>query len=80
MPNTRMMVMLASLERLMTEERKAVHEAIIGQQAIPVGLAYPAIPANYIHKLNLQCIGDADYVLLVVGQEYGPVTDRKSVV
>jgi len=76
MSESRMMVMVASLERHLEDERKIVHEAILGQGALPVGLAYPAIPANYIHKLNLQCISDADYVLVLVGSEYGALTEK----
>jgi hypothetical protein len=71
-----MMVMIASLERGLTEQRKVLQEAILGQNALPVGLAYPAIPANYIYKLNTQCIADADYVLMLIGTEYGALTDK----
>jgi hypothetical protein len=76
MSDSRMMVMVASLERHLQEERKILNEAIVGQQGLPVGLAYPAIPANYIFKLNLQCISDADYVVLLLGSEYGALTDK----
>ena len=76
MTDSRMMVMVASLERNLQEEHKILLEAIVGQRGIPVGLAYPAIPANYIYKLNLQCIADADYVFLLIGTEYGALTDK----
>lgn len=76
MSDSRMMVMVASLERHLEEERKILQEAILGQGAIPVGVAYPAIPANYIYKLNLQCVNDADYVVLLIGCEYGALTDK----
>lgn len=69
-----MMVMVASQERHLTEERKIIQEAIVGQGGFPVGMAYPSVPANYIHKLNLQCVADADYVLLLIGTEYGALT------
>jgi hypothetical protein len=74
--NNRMLVLLGSLERNLFEERKIVSEAIFGQGGIPNGLAYPAVPENYIHKLNLQCLDDANYVLLLVGSEYGALSDR----
>lgn len=76
MSDSRMMVMVASLERHLQAERKTLSEAIIGQNAVPVGLAYPSIPANYIYKLNLHCLNDADYVVLLIGDEYGALTDR----
>jgi hypothetical protein len=76
MSESRMMVMVASLERDLLEERKVLQEAIVGQNALPVGLAYPAFPANYIYKLNTQCISDADYVCLLIGTEYGALTDK----
>ena len=76
MSERRMMVLVAALERHQDSERKVVQEAIVGQGAVPVGLAYPAIPANYIHKLNLHAMADADYVLLLIGTEYGPLTER----
>lgn len=69
-------VMLASLEREMLSSRRVVQEAIHTLQCLQIGLAYPAIPANYIHKLNLQCITDCDYVLLLIGHEYGPLDDK----
>lgn len=76
MSDSRMMVMVASLERHLEEERKILTEAIIGQNGLPVGLAYPPIPANYIYKLNMQCISDADYVMLLIGTEYGALSDQ----
>ena len=76
MSESRMMVMVASLERHLEEERKILNEAIVGQNGLPVGLAYPAIPANYIYKLNLQCIQDADYVVILLGTEYGALSDK----
>jgi len=76
MQESRMMVMVAALERDQETERKIVQEAILGQGALPVGLPYPAIPTNYIHKLNLHVMADADYVLLLIGTEYGPLTER----
>lgn len=71
-----MLVMLASLERNLSEERKIVSEAIFGQGGIPTGLAYPSVPENYIHKLNLQCLDDSNYVLLLIGSEYGALSER----
>ena len=71
-----MLVLLASLERNLFEERKIVSEAILGQGGIPNGLAYPSVPENYIHKLNLQCLDDANYVFLLVGSEYGAMSER----
>jgi len=76
MQESRMMVMVAALERNQETERKVVQEAIHGQGGVPLGLPYPAMPTNYIHKLNLQCMADADYVLLLIGTEYGPLTER----
>ena len=76
MSDSRMMVMVASLERHLSEERKILTEAIAGQNSIPVGLAYPPIPANYIYKLNQQALNDADYVVLLIGSEYGALTDK----
>ena len=76
MTDSRMMVMVGSLERHLQEEHKILLEAIVGQRGLPVGLAYPAIPANYIYKLNLQCLTDADYVFLLIGSEYGALTDK----
>ncbi|MDX1343498.1 MAG: DUF4062 domain-containing protein [Reinekea sp.] len=76
MTDSRMMVMVASLERHLQAERKILDEAIMGQRGIPVGLAYPPIPANYIFKLNQQSISDADYVFLLIGSEYGALTDK----
>lgn len=71
-----MLVLLASQERNLFEERKIVSEAIFGLGGIPNGLAYPPVPENYIHKLNLQCLEDANYVFLLVGSEYGALSDR----
>lgn len=76
MSESRMMVMVASLERHLEAERKILFEAIIGQNGIPVGIAFPAIPANYIYKLNQKCLNDADYVVLLIGDEYGALTDK----
>ncbi|WP_320824371.1 DUF4062 domain-containing protein [Reinekea sp.] len=76
MQDSRMMVMVAALERDQEAERKVVQEAIVGQGGVSVGMPYPAIPTNYIHKLNLHCMADADYVLLLIGTEYGPLTER----
>ena len=74
--NARMMVMVVSLERQLQKERQILFEAIVGQKAIPVGLPYPPVPVNYISKLNTQCLADADYVLLLIGTEYGALTDK----
>ncbi|MEJ2042501.1 MAG: DUF4062 domain-containing protein [Reinekea sp.] len=68
--------MVVSLERHMEEERKILFEAVVGQHGIPVGLPIPAIPANYIYKLNSRCVAEADYVLLLVGTEYGALSDQ----
>lgn len=76
MSDRRMMVMVVSLERHLEEERKVLFEAIAGQRGIPVGLPFPAIPANYIFKLNSQYISDADYIFLLMGNEYGALTDK----
>ena len=70
------MIMVASLEREMHAARKTVFEAIFGMSGIPVGLAYPLTPANYLLKLNQQCITDADYLLLIIGEEYGALSDK----
>lgn len=76
MSDTKSMVMVASLERHLEEERKVIYEALVGMSAIPVGLAYPPMPANYIQKLNQQCIADADYVFILLGSEYGALTEK----
>jgi hypothetical protein len=76
MQNNRMMVMVASLERHLENERKIIYEAIVGQSAIPVGLSFPSMPANYLLKLNNQCLIDSDYLFLLIGKEYGPVTEK----
>jgi len=76
MQNYRMMVMVASLERHLENERKIIYEAIIGQSAIPVGLSFPSMSANYLLKLNNQCLNDADYLFLLIGKEYGPITEK----
>ena len=60
----------------MEESRQVLFEAVLGQGGIPVGLPYPSIPTNYIHKLNSQCLADADYILLLLGNEYGALTEK----
>lgn len=74
--DTRNMVMIGSLQRHLEAELRVLHEAVVGQRAIPVGLSYPTLPANYIHKLNLQTLADADYLMLLIGTEYGAVSDK----
>ncbi|MFQ3229280.1 DUF4062 domain-containing protein [Reinekea sp.] len=76
MQNNRMMVMVASLERHLETERKIIYEAIVGQSGIPVGLSFPSMPANYLLKLNNQCLNDADYLFILIGKEYGPITEK----
>ncbi len=76
MSERRMMVMLASLERNLVKERRIITEAILGQGGLKVGLSYPALPANYLHKLNLTCLDDSDYVVILLGNEYGSLTPQ----
>lgn len=68
--------MVVSLQRDLEDQRKIIFEAIIGQQGLPVGLAYPDMPVNYIHKLNLQLLAAADYVVVLLGRNYGAVSDQ----
>lgn len=76
MQTNRVMVMVASFERHLEAERKVIYEAIVGQQGFPVGISFPSMPANYLLKLNAQCLADADYLFLLLGKEYGPVTEK----
>ncbi|MDN3649276.1 DUF4062 domain-containing protein [Reinekea marina] len=76
MQTNRVMVMVASFERHLEAERKVIYEAIVGQRGLPVGLSFPSMPANYLLKLNAQCLADADYLFLLLGKEYGPVTEK----
>lgn len=74
--NSRVMVKVASLERQMEAKRQIIYEAVIALGGIPVGLPFPALPANYLLKLNQQCLADADYLFLLVGSEYGAITEK----
>jgi hypothetical protein len=76
MSETRNMIMVASLERHLFKERNVLFEAIMAQQCVPTGLPYPAVSANYLWKLNQLALNDADYVFLLVGNEYGPLTEQ----
>lgn len=76
MSETRKLIMVASLERHLTKERNVLFEAIMAQQCIPTGLPFPAVSANYLWKLNQLALNDADYVFLLVGNEYGPLTEQ----
>lgn len=48
----------------------------MAQQCIPTGLPFPAVSANYLWKLNQLALNDANYVFLLIGNEYGPLTDQ----
>lgn len=76
MSETRKLIMVASLERHLAKERKVLFEAIMAQQCIPTGLPFPAVSANYLWKLNQLAINDADYVFLLLGNEYGPLSEQ----
>lgn len=68
--------MVASLERHLEKERKIVFETILGQKCFPIGLAYPHDADNETLKINIQCVKDADFVVLLIGTEYGPLSDQ----
>lgn len=76
MSETRKLIMVASLERHLMKERNVLFEAIMAQQCVPTGLPFPAVSANYLWKLNQLALSDADYVFLLVGNEYGPLTEQ----
>lgn len=76
MYDSRKLIMVASLERHLGKERNVLFEAIMAQQCVPTGLPFPAVSANYLWKLNQLALNDADYVFLLVGNEYGPLNEQ----
>lgn len=76
MPDTKHLVMVASLERHLLKERNALYEALMAQGSVPTGLPIPPVSANYLWKLNQLAINDADYIFLLVGSEYGPLSEQ----
>jgi hypothetical protein len=76
MSETKQLVMVASLERHLHKERTTLYEALMAQGCIPTGLPFPQVAANYLWKLNQLAITDADYVFLMVGNEYGPLSEK----
>lgn len=70
------LVMVASLERHLLKERNALYEALVAQGSVPTGLPIPAVSANYLWKLNALAIADADYIFLLIGSEYGPLSEQ----
>lgn len=76
MSENKQLVMVASLERHLQKERSALYEALMAQACIPTGLPFPQVAANYLWKLNQLAIADADYVFLLIGNEYGPLSEK----
>ncbi|GGX59962.1 DUF4062 domain-containing protein [Saccharospirillum salsuginis] len=76
MSDTKPLIMVASLDRHLQKERSALFEALMAQGCIPTGLPFPAVAANYLWKLNQIAINDADYVFLLIGREYGPLSEK----
>lgn len=76
MSDSKPLIMVASLDRHLHKERSAVFEALMAQGCIPIGLPFPAVAANYLWKLNQIAINDADYIFLLIGREYGPLTEQ----
>ncbi len=76
MADKKQLIMVASLDRHLQKERNALYEALMAQGCIPTGLPFPAVAANYLWKLNQLAISDADYVFLLIGREYGPLSEK----
>ncbi|WP_428240432.1 DUF4062 domain-containing protein [Gynuella sp.] len=67
-------VMVGSTQADLSSETRMVQECLVAQGANVSGFSFPKHTDNYLWKLNLNCLNNADYLYLIVGHQYGPLS------
>ena len=67
-------VMIGSTQADLSPETRMVQECLAAQGVNVSGFSFPKHTDNYLWKLNLNCLSNADYLYLIIGHEYGPLS------
>ena len=73
--NQRYLACISSNQSVGAQVRRDVAETLAALHVIPTGFSFPALTDGYLWKLQQIALDDADFCVLVVGSDYGPVSE-----
>lgn len=74
MTEVRYQVQIVSMLKDLEKERRVIEEALAAQDAFSCGFSYPDYTEHYLWKLNQNSLSDADFVIVLLGNQYGPMS------
>lgn len=74
MSDVRYQVQIVSMQMDLDKERRIVEEALAAQNAFYCGFSFPGHTDQYLWKLNQKTLSDSDFVVLLLGNQYGPMS------
>jgi hypothetical protein len=74
MSDVRYQVQIVSMQTDLDKERRIVEEALSAQDAFYGGFSFPDHTDHYLWKLNQKTLSDTDFVVILLGNQYGPMS------
>lgn len=73
--NERYLACISSNQSAGEQVRRDVAETLAGLHIVPTGFSFPPLTDGYLWKLQQIALDDADFCVLILGSDYGPVSE-----